>query len=87
MRSGNWAERLSLWQGVFYLATGVWPLVSVRNFERVTGPKVDKWLVKTAGVVIAMAGGGESAPRPNFCQWPAPPALRRLILFTWRSGA
>jgi hypothetical protein len=46
-----------LFQGVFYLATGVWPLVSMRSFEQVTGPKTDKWLVKTAGVVITAVGG------------------------------
>jgi hypothetical protein len=51
------AERLSLGQGVFYLATGAWPILSMRTFERVTGPKTDKWLVKTAGVVIAAVGG------------------------------
>jgi hypothetical protein len=57
VRAGKLAERLSLWQGVFYLATGVWPLVNMRAFERVTGPKADKWLVKTVGVVITAVGG------------------------------
>jgi hypothetical protein len=50
-------ERLSLIQGAFYLTTGIWPLVSIRTFERVTGPKTDKWLVKTAGVLITAIGG------------------------------
>jgi hypothetical protein len=43
-------------QGVLYVVTGVWPLVSLRSFERVTGPKVDGWLVKTVGVVVACVG-------------------------------
>lgn len=43
-------------QGVFYVATGVWPLVSMRTFEHVTGPKTDKWLVKTAGVLVTSIG-------------------------------
>ena len=43
-------------QGGFYLATGIWPLVSIGSFQRVTGPKVDTWLVKTAGVLIVAAG-------------------------------
>jgi hypothetical protein len=42
-----------LWvQGLYYLATGVWPLVSLDTFEMVTGPKTDHWLVKTVGVLI-----------------------------------
>jgi hypothetical protein len=48
---------LALGQGVFYLATGVWPLLSIGTFERVTGPKVDRWLVKTVGVLVAVIGG------------------------------
>ena len=47
---------VSLGQGIFYLVTGVWPLVSIRSFEMVTGPKTDRWLVKTAGVLIAVVG-------------------------------
>ncbi|HXH83606.1 MAG TPA: hypothetical protein VNN07_11870, partial [Candidatus Tectomicrobia bacterium] len=43
-------------QGAYFLATGVWPLVSLRTFERVTGPKVDDWLVRTVGVVVAAVG-------------------------------
>ena len=30
----------------------------MRAFERVTGPKTDKWLVKTAGAPPAAIGGG-----------------------------
>ena len=46
-----------LTQGVYYVATGMWPLVNMRSFERVTGPKVDKWLVKTVGVLVTTIGG------------------------------
>src|SRR5215212_9273581 len=49
---------IALAQGIFYLATGVWPLVSIRSFEAVTGPKADRWLVKTAGVLITAIGAG-----------------------------
>ena len=48
---------VALGQGVMYVATGVWPLVSLRTFERVTGPKVDGWLVQTVGAVVASVGG------------------------------
>jgi hypothetical protein len=44
-------------QGVYYVATGIWPLVSMRTFEEVTGPKVDRWLVKTVGLLIGVLGG------------------------------
>jgi hypothetical protein len=54
---------LALGQAAFYLATGIWPLLSMNTFEKVTGPKTDKWLVKTVamminvvGVVLAVAG-------------------------------
>src|SRR3954463_16307497 len=51
-----------LWiQGSYFLVTGIWPLVSIRTFQMVTGPKTDHlptgresdhWLVMTAGVLI-----------------------------------
>lgn len=53
---GDLEALLALAQGIFYLVTGVWPIVSIRSFELVTGPKADRWLVKTAGVLIAVIG-------------------------------
>lgn len=44
-------------QGVYLLATGVWPLVHMPSFLAVTGPKTDLWLVQTVGVLIAVIGG------------------------------
>ena len=44
-------------QGVYYMVTGIWPLLSLRTFERVTGPKTDDWLVRTVGVLAATIGG------------------------------
>ena len=59
------ASRLAiglLWvQGIYYFATGVWPLVSIETFQMVTGRKTDHvvtgresdhWLVMTVGVLI-----------------------------------
>jgi hypothetical protein len=43
-------------QGVFYLATGLWPIVHLRSFEGVTGKKADGWLAQTAGGLIAAVG-------------------------------
>jgi hypothetical protein len=44
-------------QSLYFLATGIWPLVSRRSFERVTGPKADFWLAQTVGVLVATIGG------------------------------
>jgi hypothetical protein len=43
-------------QGTVYVASGLWPIVHLRSFERVTGPKVDGWLVKTVGGLLAVTG-------------------------------
>jgi hypothetical protein len=47
---------LSIGQGIFYTATGFWPLLSRKTFEKVTGPKHDFWLVNTVGVVVGSIG-------------------------------
>ncbi|MDQ0921968.1 hypothetical protein QF038_000476 [Pseudarthrobacter sp. W1I19] len=42
-------------QGTFYIINGLWPLVHMRSFEAVSGPKADKWLVRTvSGLLIAI---------------------------------
>jgi hypothetical protein len=48
---------LAAWlQGIYFLVTGLWPLLHMPSFLAVTGPKVDLWLVKTVGVLIAVVG-------------------------------
>lgn len=47
---------LALLQGIYFAATGVWPLVHMPSFLAVTGPKHDLWLVRTVGVVVAVVG-------------------------------
>src|SRR4051812_15268030 len=39
-------------QSVYILVTAVWPLVDIRSFMMVTGPKKDVWLVKTVAVIL-----------------------------------
>jgi hypothetical protein len=46
----------ALIQGLYYLATGLWPIVHIQSFLSVTGPKIDLWLVKTVGVLVAVIG-------------------------------
>ena len=56
-RTGVPAPELApLVQGSYYLLTGLWPVVHLRSFEAVTGPKVDKWLVKTFGALTGAVG-------------------------------
>jgi hypothetical protein len=53
-------ETLLTWvatvQGLYYVATGLLPLVSMRTFEAITGPKLEHWLVKTVGLLVTVAG-------------------------------
>ena len=53
-------ERMATWiarvQGWFYLLTGLWAIVDIDSFQRVTGPKLDLWLVKTVGVLVVVIG-------------------------------
>ena len=46
----------ALTQGGFYFLTGIWPIISIKTFQMVTGPKNDLWLVKTVGVLISVIG-------------------------------
>jgi ABC-type Fe3+-siderophore transport system permease subunit len=48
--------KLALLQGIFYVATGVWPLLDIASFQLVTGPKTDLWLVRTIGVLVSIIG-------------------------------
>lgn len=57
---------LPLAHGAFWVAFGMWPVVHLRSFEAVTGPKVDGWLVKTMGGMLAAVGASliASSRRP-----------------------
>ncbi|HEU4700815.1 MAG TPA: hypothetical protein VFS40_16650 [Gemmatimonadales bacterium] len=58
MRAGP-LLRLAAWaQGIYYLLTGLWPLLHLPSFEWVTGPKTDDWLVRTVGLLVAAIGLG-----------------------------
>jgi hypothetical protein len=47
---------VALAQGIYYFITGVWSLIHLRSFQKVTGPKTDLWLVKTVGVIVGVIG-------------------------------
>lgn len=54
-RSGA-AASLSRAQGTFNVVSGLWPVMHMRSFEAVSGPKVDRWLVRTVGGLVAANG-------------------------------
>src|SRR5690242_2536630 len=48
---------VSLAQAFYYVLTGLWGIVSIDTFQKVTGPKVDIWLVKTVSLLVVSVGG------------------------------
>lgn len=60
-------QTLAWIQGAYCILTGLWPLLSMETFERVTGPKTDRWLVRTVAVLVIAIGlsigfGGRNGP-------------------------
>lgn len=47
---------LCLVQGLYYTATGIWPLVHMPSFILVTGEKTDLWLVRMVGALTLAIG-------------------------------
>ena len=43
-------------QGVYFMATGLWPVAHMASFEAITGPKTDDWLVKMVGLLAFVIG-------------------------------
>jgi len=51
-KKNSFLHYLLLIHGSYYLITAIWPLIDIKSFMLVTGPKTDVWLVKTVGVLI-----------------------------------
>ena len=47
---------VALLQGIYFFVSGIWPIISMSTFLKVTGPKTDLWLVKTVGLILAVIG-------------------------------
>lgn len=43
-------------QGVYWVITGLWPLIDRHSFEWATGPKADFWVVQLVGLLLAVIG-------------------------------
>lgn len=53
-------------QAAYYALSGALPFVSMRLFEKITGPKTDKWLAQTVGLLaLSISGSLYLAVRDN----------------------
>jgi hypothetical protein len=43
-------------QGLYFTLTGLWPIIHMPSFLKVTGSKTDLWLVRTVGLLIFSLG-------------------------------
>ena len=43
-------------QGIYFVVTGVWPLINMSSFITATGPKQDTWLVEMVGLLSVSVG-------------------------------
>jgi hypothetical protein len=43
-------------QGAYFALTGLWAILDIDSFQRVTGPKTDLWLVKAVGMLVLVIG-------------------------------
>jgi hypothetical protein len=53
-------DRFMMWllcsQGIYFILSGIWPVIDINSFMAVTCPKTDLWLVKTLGVIFFCEG-------------------------------
>jgi|SRR5690625_3329048 len=54
----DYARLLATIHGLYFSFTGLWPLLHMRSFLSVTGPKTDLWLVETVGILVFFIGLG-----------------------------
>jgi hypothetical protein len=50
-------------QALYYLVTGLWPILHLRSFMAVTGRKTEPWLVQTFGALLGAVGISMPASR------------------------
>ncbi|MFG1945901.1 hypothetical protein [Nonomuraea sp. NPDC048826] len=61
------AARLARAQGLFTIANGLWPAISMSSYEKVYGTKTDRFLVRTIGSLLVGIGLNQvrAAARPE----------------------
>lgn len=75
MRGQDLVALVWIVQGVYYMITGVWSIIGIKSFQKVTGPKVDIWLVKTVGVIVLVIGAVLTSAGTRRVREPEIPAL------------
>ena len=92
---GPGAERaVAVGHGVFWMISGMWPLLSIVSFQGITGAKHDLWLVKTVGSLIVVIGAvltlaglrNRVSPETRVLAIGAPAALTAIDLWYARKG-
>jgi hypothetical protein len=65
---------VALIQGIYFFVFGIWPILSMSTFLKITGPKTDLWLVKTVGLILAQINAevNEFDHRPGNRERPQP---------------
>ena len=56
IRAANPFRRVAAVQGIYFVITGLWPVLGIDSFQAVTGPKTDLWLVYAIGCLVAAIG-------------------------------
>ena len=56
---------LSRAHGAFNVLGGAWPLLHMRSFEAVSGPKADRWLVRTVAGLLVVNGAVQLSAGPS----------------------
>lgn len=49
-------DKMAFLHGGYYVVAGLWPVIHLRSFAAVTGPKPEGWLVKATGLLITSIG-------------------------------
>src|SRR5256885_1705647 len=55
------AARVAIVQGAYLVAAGLWPILDLGGFRKVTGPKFEGWLPKGVGACMANIGAALGA--------------------------
>lgn len=67
-------QTLARAHGLYNVLNGLWPLLHMASFEAVSGPKADRWLVRTVAGLLVTVGAAQLAAGSS------PAALRQARL-------
>lgn len=56
IRDNRILNSVFLFQGCYFVITGVWPVVHIASFMMATGPKQETWLVQMVGLLSLSIG-------------------------------